>query len=461
MYFEFLEGRFPAKEKSPFCLFHGGMMGVEQRKGMGLWAAISIGVGGMVGAGIFSILGAASAIAGNALYVSFFIAGLVALLNAYSYAKLGVKYPTAGGPVEFLIRGFGNTILSGGLNILLWVGYIFALALYARAFGGYAVTFLPANSSSSWIGILGTGIVLLFVLLEFIGARAVAAFESVNEFIKITILTLFAVIGYFSIKPQLLSLTRWPGTSHILFGAALIFIAYEGFGLITNAAEDMRTPHKTLPKALYLSIAIVILLYVSVSMNVVGHLSVAQIVKAQDYALAQAAVPFLGRVGFVVIVITALLSTASAINATLYGGSNVSYMIARDGELPKVFERTVFREAKEGMLITAALVIVFLNTLPLDRIALLGSGAFLLIYGSVNVAHLKLYKETKAKPLLIWTAILGDLASFVVLTIYSLQKAPVTLWVLVGVVAFSFTLEWGYRTITRRDLKIRWVRRKN
>lgn len=436
-------------------------MEAEKKKGIGLWAAISIGVGGMVGAGIFSILGAASAIAGNALYVSFAIAGIVALFNAYSYAKLGVKYPTAGGPVEFLIRGFGNSVLSGGLNILLWVGYVFALALYARAFGGYAMTFMPKGSMPTWIGIFGTAIVLFFVVIEFIGSKAVAAFESVNEFIKITILVLFAVIGYFSIKPELLSFSKWPAGSNILFGAALIFIAYEGFGLITNAAEDMATPHKTLPKALYLSILIVITIYVTVSMNVVGHLPIPDIIKAQDYALAQAAIPFLGRVGFVIIVLTALLSTASAINATLYGGSNVSYMVARDGELPKVFERTVFHRAKEGMLITAGFVIIFLNILPLDRIAMLGSGAFLLIYGSVNVAHLHISKETNAKQWVIWIAILGDLASLVILTIYTIKKAPVTLIVLLGMIVFSFVMEWGYRMITKRELKIRRVRRKN
>ncbi len=436
-------------------------MGAAGKKGMGLWAAISIGVGGMVGAGIFSILGAAAAIAGNALYVSFFIAGLVALFNAYSYAKLGVKYPTAGGPVEFLIRGFGNSVLSGGLNILLWIGYVFALALYARAFGGYAMTFMPQGSPSIWIGVLGTGIVLFFVILEFVGSRAVAAFESVNEVVKITVLILFALIGYFSIKPELLALSAWPKSEHILFGAALIFIAYEGFGLITNAAEDMTTPHKTLPKALYLSILIVIVIYVSVSMNVVGHLTIPEIIKAQDYALAQAAMPFLGRIGFVIIVITALLSTASAINATLYGGSNVSYMIARDGELPKLFERTIFRQAKEGMLITAGFVIIFLNVLPLDRIALLGSGVFLLIYGSVNVAHLQIHKETGAKIGIIWIAILGDVVSLIILTIYTLKKAPITLIVLVGAVGLSFALEWIYRLITQRELKIRRVRRKN
>ncbi len=431
---------------------------LKPKRTMGLWAAISIGVGGMVGAGIFSILGAASEIAGNALYISFILAGVVALLNTYSYAKLGVTYPSAGGPVEFLVRGFGSNVLSGGLNILLWIGYVFALALYARAFGGYALTFMSESTSSVWIAIWGTVIVVLFTLVEFIGSKAVAAFESVNEVIKMSVLALFAIIGYFSVKPELLSIAQWPHDSNILFGAALIFIAYEGFGLITNTAEDMKNPRRTLPRALYFSVLLVILIYFTVSMNVVGHLPIKDIVAAKDYALAKAAVPFLGKIGFVIIVITALLSTASAINATLYGGSNVSYMIARDGELPKIFNRKVFHNAREGLIITSGFVILFLNLLPLDRIAMLGSAVFLIIYGSVNVAHLRVTDKTKARSVIIWIAILADLLSLSVLTIYTAQKAPGTLIVLVIVTAFAFLLEYFYRKFSQRELKIRRIK---
>ncbi len=429
----------------------------QPKRTMGLWAAISIGVGGMVGAGIFSILGAASEIAGNALYISFIIAGVVALLNTYSYAKLGGSYPSAGGPVEFLVQGFGSNVFSGGLNILLWIGYVFALSLYARAFGGYALTFMPKGTSSFWISIWGTVIVLLFTMVEFIGAKAVAAFESVNEIIKITVLALFALIGYFSVKPELLATALWPHGSNILFAAALIFIAYEGFGLITNTVEDMKNPQKTLPRALYFSVLIVILIYVTVSMNVVGHLPVKNIVLARDYALAEAARPFLGQIGFVIIVITALLSTASAINATLYGGSNVSYMIARDGELPKFFNRNVYHNAREGLLITSGFVIVFLNLLPLDRIAMLGSAVFLIIYGSVNIAHLRLTKTTKANRVVIWIAILGDGLSMIVLIIYTAQKTPGTLIVLILVIILTFILEYIYRLFSKRELKTRKI----
>ena len=115
---------------------------MKKNKSIGLLSAISIGIGGMIGAGIFSILGVAARISGNAMHISFMLAGLIALLCTYSYAKLGTKYPSAGGPVEFLIKGFGDGTLSGGFNILLWIGYVFVLALYAKACGGYAATFL-------------------------------------------------------------------------------------------------------------------------------------------------------------------------------------------------------------------------------------------------------------------------------------------------------------------------------
>ena len=232
---------------------------MSEKKSIGLWAAVSIGIGGMVGAGIFSILGTACQIGGNAVYISFVIAGIVALFSAYSYAKLGVRYPSAGGPVEFLVRGFGSGILSGGFNILLWIGYVLALALYSRAFASYALTFFH-NSPSILLNVFATGIIIFFVILNFIGSKVVGRSELFIVTIKVGILVLFAAIGSFFIKPELLSLYKFPPVGSIFFAAAIVFLAYEGFGLITNAAEDMKNPTKTLPQALYLSVFIVIII---------------------------------------------------------------------------------------------------------------------------------------------------------------------------------------------------------
>ena len=426
---------------------------IDGEKAMGLFGAVSIGVGGMIGAGIFSVLGLAAEIAGNVMYIAFLIAGIVAFLSTYSFAKLGVKYPSAGGPVEFLIKGFGDSILSGGLNILLWVGYIFALCLYSRAFAGYAMTFLPAGASRLWVNIFSTGIIVVFTAINIIGSKAVGKSEVFIVGIKVFILIAFASIGVFFIRPSLLSFSNSPPVSNILFASGIVFLAYEGFGLITNAADDMVNPWKTLPRALYLSVLICIAIYLSVSLTVVGNLPVSKIVEAKDYALAMAAKPFLGVLGFKVISVAALFSTSSAINATLYGGANVSYMIAKEGELPAFFERKLWKRNREGLFITAGLVILFTNLLDLGGIAMLGSASFLIIYCAVNFAHLRLYKETDANPFIIWSSIFGCIFSFVILSYYEIKNSPKTIIVLVSVLILSFIAEWIYRKYFSRNLK--------
>lgn len=427
---------------------------MSDKKAIGLWSAISIGVGGMVGAGIFSILGTACQIGGNAVYLSFIIAGIVALFSVYSYAKLGVKYPSAGGPVEFLVRSYGSGITSGGFNILLWLGYILALSLYTRAFAAYALTFFPI-APPILLNIFATGIILLFVLINFIGSKAVGRSELFIVTVKVGILILFTIVGFFFIKPELLSSSEFPPISNVFFAAAIVFLAYEGFGLITNAAEDMENPRKILPWSLYLSVFIVILLYVGVSLVVTGNLPLQGIIKAKDYALAEAARPFLGLVGFKIMAIAALFSTSSAINATLYGGANVSYMIAKEGELPKYFERKIWKRGTEGLFITAGLVTLFANLFDLGGIAMLGSASFLLIYAAVNIGHLKLYKETGANRGLIWLAILSCLSVFIVLVYYLLFHSILTLAVLGILLLSSFSIEWLYRKATYRTLKTR------
>lgn len=394
----------------------------------------------MVGAGIFSILGVAAEVSGNALAVSFVVAGLVALLSTYSYAKLGAVFPSSGGAVTFLIHGFGAGTLSGGINIFMWVGYIFALALYAMAFGGYAATFVP-DHGEAWTKALALGIVLLFTGINFLGAKAVGKSETIIVAIKVAILMLFAVGGAASVSPERLSPSHWPPMLDIVSTCGLLFIGYEGFGLIANAAGDMADPKKLLPKALYLTVAIVIVIYVGVAVVAIGNLSVPELVEFKEYALAAAAKPFLGMVGFKVIAIAAVLSTSSAINATLFGAAQVSYIVAKEGQLPARFERGIWRKGTAGLLITSALVIVLIMGFDLSAIAELGSAAFLLIYSGVNLAHLRVRSQTGARAWIIWLAIASCMAIFVSLVIHLARHYMVTLTTLVATLVASFIAE--------------------
>ncbi len=416
-------------------------------------AAICIGIGGMVGAGIFSILGVVAEASGNAIWISFLIGGVVALLSTYSYAKLGARYPSAGGAVEFLVQGYGDGIVSGGVNIFLWLGYVIALALYANAFAGYAMTFFGSGLPVWLPKALAAGIVLLFTAINARGAKSMGKSETIIVVIKVGILVLFAVAGLFFIQAPLLSPAHWPPGSEILFGAGVLFIGYEGFGLVANAAGDMADPQKTLPKALYMSVLIVIAIYLSVSLVVVGNLAIPEIVKTKDFALAAAAQPFLGSLGFKLIAIAALFSTSSAINATLFGGANVSYMVARDGQLPKAFANLVRGKFPEGLILTAGLVILFVLLFDLSKIAMMGSAAFLLVYAAVNGAHLRVIKETQAKAWIVWLSILSCLGMFSVLSVYIWRTAPDALIAMAILLAASFLIEIGYRKVTKRVFK--------
>lgn len=422
---------------------------------IGLFSAIAIGIGGMVGAGIFSILGVVAETSGTALWFSFVIGGVVALLSTYSYAKLGARYPSAGGPVEFLVQGFGDGIISGGINIYMWIGYIIALALYAHGFAGYFATFFPQYASPMFGKAAAVGIVLLFTLVNFVGAGLVGRSESVIVAIKVGILIVFSVAGLFFLHPAYLSTATWPPMSGIAFGAGVLFIGYEGFGLITNAAEDMDNPRKLLPRALYLSVVSVMVIYIMVSVAVIGNLHVPEIVAAKDYALAQAAKPFLGEVGFRLIALGAVFSTASAINATLFGSANVSYMLAKDGELPQIFSRHIWQGGTGGLVITSALVLAFVMFFDLSGVAMMGSGAFLLIYGIVAVAHLRLIPETGASRPLVWMAVLSCFIMAAVLSYYIYQNSMTAFVTMFALLPVCFAIEWAYRRTCMRTIKVR------
>ena len=186
----------------------------------------------------------------------------------------------------------------------------------------------------------------------------------------------------------------------------------------------------------------------------VGNLPVDKIVAAKDYALAEAARPFLGAAGFTLIAIAAMLSTASAINATLYGAARLSYSIASDGELPAVLERKVWGQPVEGLLITPALTLLVANLFDLTSISTLGSAGFLLIFAAVNAANGRHASQTNSHG---WISAVGSVACLTALGALIWQTAstdPARLWVLVALVALAVAIEGGYR-VTKRELSLR------
>lgn len=421
----------------------------DDRK-LGLWPVVAIGVGGMVGGGIFAVLGLAVQMAHGGTPLAFALAGAVALLTAYAYAKLSVTWPSRGGTVTFLDRSFGSGMFSGSMNVLLWLSYVVMLSLYALAFGSYAATVLPLAWQAVGKHVLLSLGVILLTGLNLLSVKSIGRAESWIVGLKVAILLLFVGTGIACIHASRIAPGSWSPPLQLAAGGMIIFLAYEGFELIANTAPDVRDAAHTLPRAYYIAVGFVIALYVMVSLVTVGNLPVDRIVVARDYALAEAARPFLGQAGFVLIAIAAMLSTASAINATLYGAARLSYCIAVDGELPAMLEHKVWNRPVVGLLITAALTLLTANAFDLTSVATLGSGGFLLIFAAVNVANARQAKTTRSHA---WLSVLGALACLTALAALSWQTArtePAKLWVLVVMIALAILIEGAYRLSGKR-----------
>ena len=420
---------------------------------IGFWAVVAIGIGGMVGGGIFAVLGLAVQLAHGGTPVAFALAGGVALLTTYSYAKLSVAYPSRGGTVTFLDRAFGAGMFTGSLNLLLWLSYVVMLSLYALAFGSYGATFLPEPWQVTGKHVLISLSVILMTGLNLLSAGVIGKAENWIVGLKVAILLLFVGVGLAGVKAAQIAPGSWSPPLQLAAGGMIIFLAYEGFELIANTAQDVRDVARTLPRAYFTAVGFVIALYVLVSLVTVGNLTVDKIVAARDFALAEAARPFLGQAGFTLIAVAAMLSTASAINATLYGAARLSYCIARDGELPAMLEQKVWGKPLEGLLITAGLTLLVANTFDLTSISTLGSAGFLLVFAAVNTANARHAAQTKSRGWISATGAVACLAALCALVWQTARSGPMKLWVLAAMITLAVTIEGAYR-LAKREIRL-------
>ena len=412
---------------------------------MGFWAIVAIGVGGMVGGGIFAVLGLSVQLTGGGAPVAFLVGGAVALITAYSYARLSVTYPGPGGTVDFIDRAFGRTLATGTLNVLLWVSYIVMLSLYSYAFGEYGAELVGAGNNPLVRHLLISGSIVGLTALNVVGASAVGKAEEWIVGIKVLILVGFAIIGFTTLDPGRLAPPTWSAPLPLVAGGMLVFLAYEGFELIANTAGDAKNPARTLPRAYFTAVGFVVVLYIAVAAATVGNLSIDRIVAARDYALAAAARPLLGQTGFTLIAVAAVLSTASAINATLYGAARVSYVVAKEGELPEMLERNIWNRPIESLLVTAGAALLVANLFDLSSIATLGSAGFLAIFAVVNVANARLARQTRSRAWIAWIGAAVCVVALAALVWETARDDPTRLWALVVMGGLSFTMELVYR----------------
>lgn len=407
----------------------------------------------MMGAGLYTLLGLAATSAGTWLPAAFLLAGFAAVFSVYSYSKLGATFPSRGGAADYLVREFGDGLTAGSLNVFQYIGYLIATSLYAAGFAEY-VSALAGDSLPSWgAKAVGAGVVIVFTVVNMVGSKLVGRAETAIVGIETAILVGFMVLGMFKADPSRFATEAAPGVVGVITGGALLYVTYQGFGVVATASGEMAKPRKELPRAMFIALGVVAAIYLVVSTLVVMLLPMSEIEADAGHVLANAGEAIAGRVGFVVIAGAAILATASAVNATIFAASNIGYDVSDKRELSRALTKTVWRSSPLSLVVSAGFVIALVLFFPLSAVGQMTSLAFLVVYGAVSAGHLRIRQQTGARAWPLVAAVVVNAALFVALLVDAIRTGPPATWItLVGALVGSVLFEASYRRGTGRQV---------
>lgn len=373
-----------------------------QKNDMSFINVIAIGIGSIVGAGIFALLGQVSLISQGWTYASFLIAGIAAMFSGYSYAKLSARYPSSGGLTEFFHIAFKNRWLSGGLTILYILTSAISISMMAKSFGIYAAHLWLPDEHQEWLTNLSAVILITAMsFLNMLGAQDSSRTETLLVALKFAILlALFGAGLWFYDTAQTISLPA-PSTKNFWGGIGITFFAYAGYGVITNAAGDVKNPQKTIPLAIYTTLLVVMALYCSMAFVVLNFTDMHQLTANPNVAVAIAAKKLLGNLGFGLVYLTIFIAYTTGINATYFSIFRISRALSEDKELPAFYRQKFWRFGTKGNLFTTIMIILATVFFNFNAIVNLSSGAFLVCYLAVFSAAWQLRRQIEASSFVI------------------------------------------------------------
>lgn len=413
---------------------------------------VAIGVGGMIGGGIFSVMGLAVDISGNGAPLAFLLGGLLALVAGHSYIALAVSFRSDGSSFTFLEYAFPrHPVVAAFSGWVVVIGYVGTMALYAFTFGAYGAELLGSPDSNPVREMLSVGSILVFTAINLYGAKLSGHTEDLIVFGKLILMALLGAACMGSVDVHRMTPVVDKGGASVFMAAALIFVAYEGFQLITNSVCETEHPERDVRRGIYISIALVTAVYLFLSIIAIGALPRADLLAAKEYAMAVAAEPALGKAGRVLVCVAALMATASAINATLFGASRLTLEMARENEMPGAFSFRNRGDVPYLAVITLSVLSVALTWHGgLTFIATFSSTTFLLVSLGVTVANFRLRMKTRSSGMVSAAGSLLIVCALDALAWYLYQHDPATLWQLVGTYAAVAVAEGVFRIFVRR-----------
>lgn len=420
----------------------------KRNKTLGTLELIAIALGGMVGGGIFTILGISVSMIGPYTPLAILIGGFIATMAAYSYIKLGVYYKDEGATYSFYKRTFPKSPFSASL-IGWWVifGYISTLALYAYTFAAYALSGF-AFADSEWARKLIAGVVILiFALINIWSVKGMGKIEDIMVYSKLVILAIisFVLINHSQTTiPVLFQDSSDISMMSILIVASITFVAYEGFQLVINAVNEMENPEVNIPKAIYSSIFLAVLIYVVISIGAILAIPFDEIIQNKEYALASGADKILGHWGSDLVVLGALLATSSAISGTLFGASRQMSVIAADGYFPKFISQRNNNIPVYAIITMSLLAFILVLAGNLKLILEFGSITFLLVSLLMAYANYRICNLTHSSLLITSISFIGLMMGTILILYYEFSHQAQQMFFIGGIYALLTLCSWVY-----------------
>ncbi|MGD2054764.1 MAG: APC family permease, partial [Gammaproteobacteria bacterium] len=420
----------------------------KRGKNLGVTELIAIALGGMVGGGIFTILGISVAMIGALTPIAIIVGGIIACLAAYSYIKLGVYYKDEGATYSFYKRTFRDSHFAASL-IGWWVifGYISTLALYAYTFASYAISGL-AVADNEWIRKCIAGMVILaFTLVNVWSVKGMGKIEDLMVYTKLVILVVISFVLMNNSQtsiPVLLNEDSNPGVISVLVVASITFVAYEGFQLVINAVNEMEKPEINIPKAIYSAIFLAMLIYIVIALGAILAIPFDDIIRNKEYALASGAEEVLGHWGIDLVITGALLATSSAISGTVFGASRQMAAIAKDGYLPAVLAKRSNHIPVYAIITMAVCAFSLILAGSLQVILEFGSVTFLLVSLLMAFANFRIRDKTGSSIMITLVSLAGLLVGTILILAYEFNNQPRQLLFIVVIYAVLTLGSWLY-----------------
>ncbi len=425
--------------------------GQYEKNSLSLTGSVAMGTGVMIGAGIFALTGQVAEQAGGLFPLAFLAAAIVAGFSAYSYVKMAEQYPSAGGIAMFLMKAYGKGTVTAGMSLLMYFSMVINESLVARTFGTYTLQLFDAKDNQFLVPVLGVGLLVAAFIVNILGNKFIGTFSTVTAAIKIAGIGIFAAAGLWvsGLSFESVGVTEGSSAGSFLSATALALLAYKGFTTITNSGSEITNPTKNIGRSIIISLAICLVVYMLVGFAVAGNLSVSEIIKSRDYALAEAARPAFGQWGMYFTVGLAIVATISGLIASTFAVSRMLAMLTEMKLVPHKHFGMPGDIQKHTLVYTVVFAITLTILFDLSRIASLGAIFYLVMDMAVHWAVLKHVREKVNANR--WMPIAALVLDAVILGAFVWMKVNsdmLVIWVALGGMAFIFAgerlfLTWG------------------